>query len=145
MEAIGRKLLDELEEIRVANSGILKAEDVVTYARDTKTALHSQFTWSDKKAAHEYRLEEARRLIRVVVTVLDGEQDPIRAYVSLRTDRIRDGGGYRMLVDVLEDAEMRAQLLAESLADLGAWEEKYRRLEELAPIFEAAKKVRRNK
>ena len=89
------------------------------FARDESTALHNKFEWDDATASHEYRLEQARRIIRVFVRCYQEGKAPIRAYVSLMADRKEPGGGYRLLDDVLADATRRAALLEEALAELG--------------------------
>jgi hypothetical protein len=137
------KISDELDLIAKRNNGILRPKDVVEYARNAKTALHSKFTWDDTKAAEEYRLWQAREVIRVTVIELPGNSDPIRAFVSLTDDRQNDDGGYRYLVDILADPTRRNQLLREAMEDFRRWKNKYDRLAELEPIFKAAKKVRK--
>lgn len=134
---------DELEQLRRAGGGILKAEAVVAFAADPATALHGEFTWDDAEAARQHRLEQARGLIRVHVTVIGEDAPPVRMYVSLGSDRREPGGGYRAMREVLADDERRAELLAQSLAELQSWERKYRTLAELAPVFEAAEALRR--
>lgn len=132
----------ELERIRLAHSGLLRPEDVVAAARPRDSLLHDQFEWDDSEAAVQYRLWQARQIIRVAVTILPPGKQPVRAYVSLRTDRIVAGGGYRALCDVLSDKQAHEQLLAEALEDLEIFQTKYRRLRELAPVFAAARKVK---
>jgi hypothetical protein len=138
-----KAIANELERIRRANGGLLRPEDVVAAARPRGSLLHGQFEWDDARAADEYRLWQARQLIRVAVTVLPQTDRPIRAYVSLRTDRTVAGGGYRSLCDVLSDGQLREQLLAEALDDLETFRTKYGRLRELAPVFAAARRVKR--
>ena len=71
----------ELEQIRKANDGELRPADVVEFARNPDTALHSRFTWDDDKAAAEYRLWQARELIRVVVQLHPKTNKKMRVYV----------------------------------------------------------------
>lgn len=125
--------LQRLEE----QDGTLSPERVVAFARDPKTALHDQFEWDDSAAAHEFRLQQARAVIRVCVRMI-GEEHPraMRAYVSLESDRMK-GGGYRTLVSVMEDAAMKAQLLDQAKREAKAWSVRYRELEELAKVHEA--------
>jgi hypothetical protein len=61
---------EELESIRRRHEGKLRTEDVLSSARHKASALHPAFTWDDEKAAHEFRLNEARRLIRAIGFVL---------------------------------------------------------------------------
>jgi len=127
--------LNELELIRNKNGGILRPEDVVEFAEDPKTALHKKFTWDNDKAAHEYRLWQARELIRVSVNILPQNNKPFRAYVSLVDDRKNPGGGYRALVDVMVDGELREKLLEQAIKDMRGFQKKYKALKELASVF----------
>ena len=136
-------VLRELQQIAKRHRGVLRPHDVVEFARDDSTALHSKFTWDDTEAANQYRLWQAREVIRVRVTVLEKAGVEYRAFVSLGRDRIRPRGGYRVTADVLSDGEMRGELLSEALDELERFQIKYQKLTELAPVFEAAKKVRR--
>ncbi len=68
---------EELERIRLANAGKLRPEDILKSAKAKVSPLHNAFTWDDAKAAHEYRLSEARQFIRAVMTVgSEGKTDP---------------------------------------------------------------------
>lgn len=132
--------IDELEQIRTAKGGVLKPQDVVEFARNPKTFLHSRFTWDDGEAARKYRLWEARELIQVAVTVSDVSGATVRAYVSLSADR-GNGGGYRAIDDVLSDDAMRASLLRQARGDMTRFRNKYHDLEELAGVFDAMRAV----
>jgi hypothetical protein len=134
---------EELEAIRSHHGGILRAEDVVEFARDETTALHRQFEWDDTEAAHQYRLEQARRVIRLRVTVTEnlGSDRPIPMYVSLSSDRVIPGGGYRPFVDVMSDEQMRAELLRQAMEEFKRVARKYHALEELSPVFAAIERL----
>jgi len=135
----------ELEIIRKQNRGVLHAEQVVLFATDPGTELHSRFTWDDSKAAYEYRLEQARRLIRVVVNMIPQSNDPVKAYVSLYDDRNKPAGGYRTLVSVLKNPTRRAALLAQALSEFDTMKQKYGQLSELALIFDEIDKIKARK
>lgn len=136
-------IISELNRIASRNGGVLKPELVVEEARRPSSPLHSRFQWDDSVAAHEYRIFQARNLIRVVVHVLpNGNEETERVWVSLKQDQQNEGGGYRTLVSVLSDADLRQQLLEQAFEDLQYFEEKYSHLQELAEIFKAMKKIR---
>lgn len=139
MDAIAK----ELQRIARLNGGLLQPEAVVDAARNKTSPLHSRFEWNDGKAADAYRLWQARQLIRVSVTMIGGDEDqePERAWVSLKSDRYEERGGYRSLVSVLSDEEMRAQLLHQAQEDMEGFREKYKRLQELSEVIEAMKRV----
>lgn len=140
MDAIAK----ELQRLARANGGLLQPEAVVDAARPAASPLHSRFEWDNSKAAEAYRLWQARQLIRVSVTVIGGDDsEPERTWVSLKSDRYEDSGGYRTLVSVMSDKEMRLQLMAQAHEDMDGFREKYRRLRELEEVFTAMKKVKR--
>ena len=130
-------IADELESIRLQHRGVLRAVDVVAFASDSGTCLHARFNWDDTSAAAEYRLWQARELIRVVVTMLPNHNEPLRAFVSLMEDRSIAGGGYRSTVSVLSHPRRRALMLAQALADMETFAAKYRGLAELSAVFAA--------
>jgi len=132
----------ELEAIRKANHGMISPEKVVEFASDPETALHSKFTWDNSKAAQEYRLWQARTLIRVQVAYLPQSPGvPVRAFVSLSTERNSKTGGYRPIQFVLKTKPLREQMLIDALAELEAIRCKYSTLKALAPVFAAMDNV----
>jgi len=140
------RIQKELETIRKRNKGVLRPEDVVKFAKDKKTALHTQFEWSDTKAAKKYQLYQARQVILQVKIIPHPEAGTVtRAYVSLKDDRTMPGGGYRAVVDVLTDADRRAALMREALEELVVFRQKYKTLSELEPVFAAIAQVAKKK
>jgi len=138
------KLASDIERLKDGR-GIITPSSVVDAARLESSPLHKYFTWDDGEAAERYRLIEASNLIRVCVTYLPSKPKlPVRAFVSIRDDRIK-GGGYRVLADVLEDADLTQKLFQDALFELHVFEEKYKRIQELEPVFQAVKMVRKVK
>ena len=131
-------ILAELEAIRLGSiDGMLYARDVVAYAKaNPKSAIASKFEWDQGKAAEAYWLATARQLIRVHVVVRRDAQQPIRAYVSLQSDR-KSGGGYRRADDVLQKKSLRAELVEQALLELQRFRAKYATLEELSDVLDA--------
>jgi hypothetical protein len=130
----------ELAKLARKHGGQLRPEVVVESARDPKSPLHSSFNWDDTEAAIQWRLQQARMLIRAVVTyesVGDGKTVKVRPYVSLSSDRTEGGPGYRTLVSVMSDDELRAQMLVDARDDMQRFKAKYRALKELVDVFEA--------
>ncbi len=132
----------ELSRIAREHGGKLLPLDVVESARPKDSPLHSKFTWDDTKAAQEHRLWQARQLISVTVIHLPNAK-PTQMFVSLSPDRTKKSGGYRHIVDVLNDEQMTAQLLQDALDDMRRFTAKYRRLEKLAKVVEAMDEVLR--
>lgn len=128
---------EELETIRQQHKGLLKPRDVVEFAKDPQTALHNHFLWDNSKAAHQYRLWQARQIIRITVTIAPGTKIEDRVFVSLMDDRKKTDGGYRTTIDVMSDAEQKTAMLTEALAELNVFRRKYARLTELSKVFAA--------
>jgi len=138
------EIIQELEIVRKnASDGILRAEDVVEYARDESTSLHSRFEWDEATAAHDHRVWQARKIISVAVTMIPQSSNPVRAYVSLSPDRTATGGGYTPIVKVLRNKAKREQMLVDALADFRVFEGKYNHLRALVPLFAVAKKIKK--
>lgn len=118
--------------------GLIRPVDVVEAARDPESALHDCFEWDDSEASHQYRLLQARQLIRVYVHV-DGKGDaePVRAFVSLTTDQRGPGGGYRTIAQVMSNEEWRQQMLTDVLTRLRNLQKQYRSLTELSKVWNA--------
>lgn len=130
-------VIAELTRIAEENGGELKPGAVVAAARDTRSPLHSSFDWNDGEAAHNWRLQQARILIRAVVKyeTVGSKVVPCRVFVSLTPDREQEGGGYRLTANVMSNDVMRTQLLADARAEMIRFKERYRTLSELAEVF----------
>jgi hypothetical protein len=141
-KTVETKVYDELKRIASTHGGMLNPPDVVEFARNPRTELHSKFQWDDTKAATEYRLWQARDLIlrvRVDLTDPSGETTEVRAFVSLGSDR--GEGGYRAIVDVMSQENLRLELLDEAKRDMKRFRDKYKTLSELSDVFAAMAKV----
>ena len=136
------EVTSELRRIAEENGGLLRPADVVGAARFEESPLHSWFEWNDDAAAEQYRLWQARQIIRVNVTYLQtmGKSVPYRVFVSLSSDRTA-AGGYRVTTDVFRDDAARAVMLADALRELRAIQFKYRNLRELERVFIEIEKV----
>lgn len=135
----------ELQRIAASNGGILQPCAVVEAARPADSILHERFEWDDTEAAEQYRLWQARQLIRCSVVIEPRTETTVRAFVSLTADREADGGGYRETVRVMARADSRAALLADALAELEVFQRKYAALTELAAVFAAVRAVIKRK
>lgn len=135
-----KQVFREIESIRRRHRGILRPEDMVAYAEaHPGSALHGRFEWDQTQAAHEYRVEQARRIVRVYVTFHPspaGQSVASRTFVSLESDRHK-GRSYRLMSEVLDDAELKAQMLDQARRDMISFRRKYIRLSALAGVIDA--------
>ena len=112
-------------------------ESILRLARSAKTELHKCFLWDDKEAAHQHRLETARRIGRSLVIEEEvagrpGETMLIRAFECVSEEF--NGGSRTVYIptrEALSDDDMRVQVfkrLADDIASASATTLKYRAL-----------------
>jgi hypothetical protein len=133
-------IVAELRDLARANGGELRPAEVVRAARDENSPLHRYFCWDDTIAARNYRLHQARQLLRVQVEYLQHDQKAVlaRVFVNLPSER-KDKVGYRLMSDVLSTSDGRRHVLAEALRELQRIRVKFQNLQELAAIFAAVR------
>jgi hypothetical protein len=137
----GKTIEKELRRIAKQHGGLLQPKEVVNEARSSKSPLHDRFEWDDSIAAEEYRLEQARQLIRVCVQVLPPATEPVPVFVSLTSDRKEAGGGYRLTSAVLQKEDLRAEMLKDAFETLEYFRNKFKAFKELSGIVSEIDKV----
>lgn len=119
--------------IGLEKRGRLTAEQVVQFAADKASPLHPLFTWDDKAAAAEHRLDQARRLIREVYVsvrtttmtvevqryVPDPDRGRSQGYVSLEPPP--DEAMQRRIVIAEADRALGVMRRAEAIASALGW------------------------
>jgi hypothetical protein len=113
---------EELSRIADLNGGNLIPGAVRDESRSDDAYLHECFDWNDWTAAEAHREEQARRLIRSIVSVerVTAEGEPC----------------YMTTARVMSDAELRSQAIADVLSLLNGVRRRYEHLDELRGIFE---------
>ena len=101
-----------LERIRARNKGVLTPADVVKDASDESSPLHSYFTWDDTEAAHQYRLDQARTLIRNVKVEVTTSTARVAAPYYIRDPRVLPSQqGYGSLAELRDESTVAADAL----------------------------------
>ena len=131
------KITKELRRIAAQHKGVLYPRDVVESARSEASPLHDSFEWNDAVAGENWRMEQARKLIRVAVTMIDGTTEPVRAFVSLTPNRA-DAGGYMEMERVLSQKRLREQMLRDATTELRLFTAKFKAIQELSKVNAAA-------
>lgn len=108
-------LRDQLQAIYDKNERLTPAL-VVDAARPVGHPLHNSFEWNDKAAGEQYRLDQARRLIRSVRVVYReaDEQEAartVRAYHSVRDDQ---GTAYKPTDEIVE-SELLTKIILQDM------------------------------
>ena len=123
-----------LEKIKRAHGGALTANAVVAHAVDKASPIHSEFEWDNDVAGHEYRVNQARYMIRSInVTMIESpDAEPTRAFVQMG-----EATEYRGIREVMADPLSREQLLDRAVRELESLKRRYCHLSELAIVFDA--------
>ena len=117
---------NEIGKLINRNKGMLTAQELVTAATPPTSKLHDCFEWDNKEAAKQYRLEQARRLIRAVIVyegpTEDKEEIHYRAFPNIEAD---EGNYYTTMARVTRTPKLRKQLGDQILRDLEYLMEKH--------------------
>jgi len=127
----------ELERIRRERGG-LTAEAVVEDAASPESRLHAAFEWNDSKAGHLHRLQQARQLIRAVVTVESGTMPEHRSFILVRSDPEQEETSYMPTVEVVSRADLLGDAVARLRAELRSASESVNQVVSLASAVNAA-------
>lgn len=115
-------VLDKLIELE--RNDKLEPETVVSEATDPGSPLYTHFEWDDSTAAHEWRLQQARQLIRrykIIITEPDGTTFRYRRFTHV--DSV---GRYHDTDRALRD--WRDEVLDRARRDFETWQLRYQRL-----------------
>lgn len=130
-----------IELLRRQQHGELTPNDVVADARNPNSPLHSFFEWDDGQAAEQYRLQQARGLIRAVVAVYVREDAPAvrtKAFVHINEPGAQH---YRSADHALSQTHTRDMVLRRALDELKQWRKRYKDLEEFAQLIRVVDEV----
>lgn len=124
----------------VSGQSVLLAEDVVQAARSPDSPLHRFFEWDDSKAAHQYRVSQARKLIQQVQVWMPlGDGTRTRVHVYHHVPQL-DREGYRRIEQIGQVESQREALIRQLRGEVAAFREKYARYASVleAPAIEEA-------
>lgn len=131
-------VVKELRKIEDRN-GRLTAESVLEAARSPKHPLHGHFEWDDSAAAHHWRIEQARRLIRGVQVQVEVEEHTINTVAYVRDPSVEDGEqGYRSIVKLRHDPD---DARSATLAEFAAAESHIRRSRDVGAVLGYSKEI----
>lgn len=138
---------DVVEQLRKKNDGDVDAEMLVKAASAKRNPLHAEFEWDDTEAGHQFRLSQAREVLRHLVVVRDeiSSERPQRVYEVVRLpkeeENTRAKNVYRTVDQIMADPDMRAELLGRALKELISIRNRYRDLQELAVVMRSIDEV----
>lgn len=134
-----KAIAKRLERIARRNGGILTPDAVVEDARDESSPLHEQFTWDDTEAAKQWRLEQARTLIRSVKIEIKADEKTVS---TVRYVRSPEASGKQQGYADVTRLRTREDLAREALRrELAAAKALFDRCESLAEVFQLQEEV----
>jgi hypothetical protein len=123
----------ELEKI-YDKHGYLTAEIVVAELSSPEHPLHGYLTWDDKRAAEQWRLEQAASLIRSVqIERVDPSDPKIRQYLSVQVPP-EQNRVYERTDKIASDPVLRQIMLKSMERDWKALQAKYGHFQEFAEM-----------
>lgn len=124
---------------KLENSVGLSAKTLLDANRQEDAPLHNEFEWDNEKAAEGFRLSQARHIINCLCVKAEESptKEPIRAFFKLE----KQESEYKSLDVILQNEDSYEELMKAALAELRAFEKKYKALESLAGIFDEIKKL----
>lgn len=113
---------NEIQRIYDENGNVTPSM-VVETARDPSNPLHGEFEWDNDKAAHQYRLWKARKIIREVqVVYLDNKQPLVHVPTIIREDSKSREGEYLPINAIVKQPDKFERAMTEALQKLSAAE-----------------------
>jgi hypothetical protein len=129
--------LDELE----LEFGKVTPKIVLDRSREEDALLHSCFEWNDDVAAEKYRETQAGFIIRNLVIKVDNsaqEEQSVRAFVNVKSET---QSIFVSMAKVIENDDLRSQMLNTAKQELHSFKQKYENLQELCEVFKAIDKL----
>ena len=124
-DADAQKVYEEIGEQNIT------PEEILEKAKNKKSELHKCFEWDDTKAAYQYRLQQARTIMCNLVIVHEEIQERPRAFYNLTFEKAE----YHPTTLILKKPDEYEALLQKAHGELKSFQQKYKMLKELEPIF----------
>lgn len=136
-----------LDELAVEHDGTITPILVIDDARDQDSPLHDYFEWDDSVASEQYRKWQARRLIRsiIVITCEEDSDDLLEIEINnfhnvtiSNNDNVRV---YATIEKISEDDTLFEQVIANAIAEIKLWKDKYKTYKEFKGIIREVNKT----
>lgn len=128
-----------LNQMSKANGGRITPEQIVDAARDESSPLHQYFEWDNRIAAEQYRLMQARTLLRSCQVDVKIEDHKVRIPFYIRDPEAgKMAQGYIETERLTTQADLKRDALLTEFARAGAQLARARRL---AAYFDSTEEV----
>lgn len=114
---ITNEISKRINELASKNDGRVTPDMVVADAKRVTSPLHSLFDWDDSEAAHKWRIEQARTIIRSVKVTVTVDRKQVSTVAYVRDPRADSKiQGYRAVEAIRESKTDSREALAYELA-----------------------------
>lgn len=110
----------------------LTPEAVVNEARKKDNPLHDYFIWDDRKAAEEFRKEQAREIIRFLRIEVPGGKKPQRVFFHIHEEKVPQ---YQAKEVIWKKDEIYTQVVLECYGMLQGWFDRWEEILDRIPGF----------
>ena len=119
----------------LAQNGIITPADLVKDAKKKSSPLHRCFEWDDSAAAVGYRLSQAAHLLRCIEVLIERQDETtftVRAFHCITNETQH---GYTTVESALKDPELWSCVLVQAVAEIKAFQQKYKDIVEFGSLF----------
>ena len=121
-----------LDKIASLNGGRLTPDSVLRDAQSPKSPLHDQFEWDDSAAAKQWRLSQARELIRSIRVEVTVDTRTVSTVRYVRDPAAGEEQGYVETAKLRTDKDLARDAL---IAELTAAHSRFERAHSLADVL----------
>lgn len=118
------------------SKGRVTAEKVIAAAKSAKHPLHNEFPWDDKKAAHEHRLNIARKIIASVRVSIVTETRQIKTVAYVRDPAAMPKQGYRAISHIVNERDTARETLTQEVSRIQSLLERAREIADVLDLSE---------
>lgn len=124
------------------SKGIITPKLLVVEAKQKSSPLHDCFEWDDSKAAEEYRIVQAREILRYIVVEIEPDDEyeepcTIRVFVAPSSIENEANESYVTIMDVCNDDNMEDAYLRQLKSELDAIRNKIKGFQIFAEVVKA--------
>ena len=136
------QIAGEAVESIIDQHGGVTPEILLQEATKKRSVLHSCFEWDDTVAAQNYRLDQARYILRQIEVVIEREdKEPLRIRAFHCVEDEEQCRRYITITQARSESEMWDQVVSRAMKEIKQWQDTYRGIKEFEVVFAAIAKL----
>jgi len=130
---VGAQIAAERLSAIKSDRGAITPRYVLDDAASDNSPLHKCFEWNNEKAADNYRLDQARKLIGAIV-VAKIDDAPVKKETRAFVHSTIEGNQYVPIQVAMSRSDMRAETLGRAKQEIAMWRARYAAYSEFAEL-----------